>query len=483
MKLLTIIYCVFLLNITARAQVSINNTGAAPSASSMLDVQSTSKGVKFPRMTSAQRKAVAVTSADAGLMLYDTDESSLYMYDGTQWLPFATASAKQQGIREREPSGISLNSKAGASVSMSGDVAAVGCSQDSVAGIQYAGSVLIYKKTGGTWLQQAKIVSPESEQEYFGYSVSILGNVLAVGAINARVAGIVQGAVYVYTNINGDWVFQQKLYANDGASGNQFGTAVLLHQGSLYVGSVNHKVSFSSQGSVYVFNSAGNSWTPLTRINGTEAGAGDHFGASLAAHNNTIVVGAPDDTNTSSGEGSAYVFLRTGNSFTQQAKLLFPGTTVPHMFLGRAVAIKNDLVLVGAPSADLSYASSPTGVVFGYKRNGSTWSYAFYIYPNMVEPGRKGFGQAISIANNSDIIVGAPYETVNGFTYKGAVYVYRMNAAVTYELFRYRYINTDPFPQTGTGTSIATSDTDMVIGSPGAPFVNVKGSVFFGTLY
>lgn len=69
----------------ARAQsVGINATGASPSSSAMLDVASTTKGILVPRMTTAQRNAIAAPAT--GLYVYDVNSASFWYYNGTQWL-------------------------------------------------------------------------------------------------------------------------------------------------------------------------------------------------------------------------------------------------------------------------------------------------------------------------------------------------------------------------------------------------------------
>jgi hypothetical protein len=60
--------------------IGINATGATPHSSAMLDVSSTTKGMLIPRMTSAQRVAIALPAT--GLMVYDTDNTSFWVYKG-----------------------------------------------------------------------------------------------------------------------------------------------------------------------------------------------------------------------------------------------------------------------------------------------------------------------------------------------------------------------------------------------------------------
>src|SRR5258706_5846899 len=91
-KILLLFACFLLLNaMRTLAQVAINADGANADANTMLDIKSTAKGVKFPRMTTAQRNAIATTINDGGLMVFDTDDGGLYMFDGSEWIPFAYA--------------------------------------------------------------------------------------------------------------------------------------------------------------------------------------------------------------------------------------------------------------------------------------------------------------------------------------------------------------------------------------------------------
>jgi hypothetical protein len=65
------------------SSVGINNTGSTPAASAMLDVSSTTKGFLPPRMTTAQRNAIS--SLVAGLVIYNTDDKALNVFNGTSW--------------------------------------------------------------------------------------------------------------------------------------------------------------------------------------------------------------------------------------------------------------------------------------------------------------------------------------------------------------------------------------------------------------
>src|ERR1700761_1373442 len=68
----------------ASAQQNVGIGTATPNASALLDVNSTTKGILVPRMTSVQR--TAITTPATALMVFDTDSACFVYYDGTTWL-------------------------------------------------------------------------------------------------------------------------------------------------------------------------------------------------------------------------------------------------------------------------------------------------------------------------------------------------------------------------------------------------------------
>ena len=84
MKKTIICFSLFLLTgISLFAQVGISANGSSPNASAILDVNSTTRGMLPPRMTTAQRNAIV--SPAGGLVIFNTDEKALNVYAGTAW--------------------------------------------------------------------------------------------------------------------------------------------------------------------------------------------------------------------------------------------------------------------------------------------------------------------------------------------------------------------------------------------------------------
>ncbi len=79
------------------AQVAINADGSEPNGAAMLDIKSTDKGILIPRMTSAQRNAIALSTS--GLLVYDLDTESFWYYNNatTQWVEMGSGGVNQFG--------------------------------------------------------------------------------------------------------------------------------------------------------------------------------------------------------------------------------------------------------------------------------------------------------------------------------------------------------------------------------------------------
>ncbi len=91
-SLLLIMSLVFLGTLAGMAQnVAINNDGSVPHTSAALDIKSTNKGLLIPRLTTAERTAVATPAK--GLLVFDTDTSTFWFYNGTTWTNLAAGAS------------------------------------------------------------------------------------------------------------------------------------------------------------------------------------------------------------------------------------------------------------------------------------------------------------------------------------------------------------------------------------------------------
>jgi len=237
-------------------------------------------------------------------------------------------------------------------------------------------------------------------------------------------------------------------------------------------------------------------------LKASNAGGGDEFGVAVAISGDTLVVGARYESSSATGiggnqandlapdSGAAYVFVRSGTQWTQQAYLKASNTGLSDLF-GAAVAIDRDTVVVGAKGE----ASNATGVdgnqkdnslvragaAYVFARAGTNWSQEAYL--KSIRPGRDhAFGRSVAISGDT-VVVGAYGESgassgVNGdpsnqtSSETGAAYVFtRTNRVWTHQA----YVKaSNPAPFGWFGYSVALSGDTLVVGAIGDSS-NAKG--------
>ncbi|HEX8249603.1 MAG TPA: FG-GAP-like repeat-containing protein [Pyrinomonadaceae bacterium] len=290
------------------------------------------------------------------------DAGSAYVFtgSGTMWT--------QQSQLSQDNVGGSFGDGArfGASVSISGETVLVGIpgadNEDGFAGV--------YVRANGAWSLQAFLADDEdSSGDEFGYSVAIDGDTAVVGApYDDLGASREQGSAYVFVRsaATNTWSFQAKLTASDGVSGIAFGSDVSISGNTIVVGTGIVFVSFTTSvnaEAAYVFVRSGETWTQQQKLTPTDGAPGEAFGSTVSISGETIVVGAP--FHFTPDRGAAYVFARAGGAWSQQQKLSAanPGQNDTHY--GYSVAVSGETIIVGAPR----YGNG--GQIHAYVRTGT----------------------------------------------------------------------------------------------------------------
>ncbi|RME26410.1 MAG: hypothetical protein D6806_06325, partial [Deltaproteobacteria bacterium] len=345
----------------------------------------------------------------------NTDQGSAYVFvrNGTSWSQQAKLLASDGASGD----------KFGSSVSISGDTIVVGSYQDDIGTNTDQGSAYVFVRNGTGWIEKAKLVAPDgATSDAFGASVAVSGQTVAVGAHTDDIASNQdQGSVYVFVGTSTGWNLQAKLVAADGGQSTYFGKSVHLEGDTLAVGTPgDNAVSNSGQGSVYTFVRNGSTWTQQAKLTAADAPTGQ-FGNSVALSADNLIVGSPwDDIASRSHFGSAYVFNRSGGSWTQVQRLLeAPDPTNPVSF-GASIAIEGSTVVVGA-DGDSAGSSQRQGAVYVFERNGIYWPPQAKLISS---DGWKGqiFGRSVS-AYGDTLVVGAPGDQDQ----RGAAYVFVRN--------------------------------------------------------
>jgi hypothetical protein len=326
------------------------------------------------------------------------------------------------------------------------------------------------------WVNEAYLKAPNADAgDYFGYSVSISGDTIVVGApredsnqttiTNGLSTGgnnpnslSDQGAAYVFRRTGTLWANEAYLKAPNADIGDQFGYFVSISGDTIVVGANqedsnqttitnglatggNNPDSNANHGAAYVFRRTGSIWTNEAYLKAPNADAGDFFGYSVSISGDTIVVGANQEdsnqttitngTQTINGtgatnSGAAYVFRRTGTTWENEAYLKAPNSEGFDQF-GSSVSISGDTIVVGSRLENSNQTTitngtltisgtgaSGSGAVYVFKRNGTTWANEAYLKAPNAESSDI-FGHSLSISGDT-IVVGAYFEDSNQTT-------------------------------------------------------------------
>jgi|GEM_PF-2866222 len=296
------------------------------------------------------------------------------------------------------------------------------------------------------------------------------------------------------------------LKASNGQSSDGFGSKLALSAdgNTLAVGSfvenstsrgvgANQQNNLGSQvGAVYVFRRVGGSWQQEVYLKASNAGSGDSFGYAIAisSDGNTLVVGAHlEDSNATgidgNGEnnaahdsGAAYVFHRSGNTWTQDAYLKATNTEQNDYF-GTSVAISGDgkKVAVGAPSEDgAANSKDDSGAVYLFADTGNGWAADGVLRSSVAEAGDQ-FGFSLALSGNGAVLaVGIPGEdsratgiggdaSDNSATQSGAVRVFT-GAAFVEDVF-VKASNTGAGDAFGISVSLSGDGASLAVGAYG----------------
>ncbi|MFN0242688.1 MAG: hypothetical protein ACKVWV_07325 [Planctomycetota bacterium] len=243
----------------------------------------------------------------------------------------------------------------GKSVCIQGKLAAVGSGQ---AGI---GAVYVFERSGGVWTQQAKLVANPPGFR-FGTTLTMDHDTLVVGAPeDTAVFQPGSGVVYVFVRNGSTWTQQARLFANDLSVDDYFGHSVSLDGDRLAIGAIRQgMLSGDSWGAVYIFERTGSTWTQTAKLrgSGTEVPFGvSHFGSGVGLVGDTLIVGAEQhEYNSMQGSGALYIFEHQGGVWTERTTFVASDTSaISH--LGRSIAFDGSTFVASADQRFLSGAA------------------------------------------------------------------------------------------------------------------------------
>jgi hypothetical protein len=360
--------------------------------------------------------------------------------------------------------------------------------------LRQAGAVYVFSRAGSTWTQQAYIKASNTgragegevpgDGDQFGYSLALSGdgNTLAVGAISED--GAAQqvngnehddsqqsaGAVYVFNRMGAAWTQQAYLKGSHLQAGDMLGFAVALsfdghtlvtsafdERGSGRTINGPRDNTAGGAGALYVFARSDGAWRQQAYVKGSRTEATDQLGyvVAISDDGNTVAAGAGDEDCLTPGinppgcdndspprgaaniwVGAAYVFVRSGTTWTEQA-FIKANNPRPYNSFGVKLALSGDgnTLAVTAylednagqgvrapepqpflivdhldPWREQRNQAEESGAVYFYTRSGATWTQRAYVKGSNTEAGDE-FGSAVALSTDGRVMaIGAHNE-------------------------------------------------------------------------
>jgi hypothetical protein len=356
-----------------------------------------------------------------------TSNAVLGITHSTNALPAALRTAVQGAIATDSPIGSLLawlqeqkvtasdgvvEDEFGWAVAIDGDTAFIGAATCMCVGSSPEGKVYVFTNTGGTWVETQKLTADVAPvNSGFGWSIALEGSTALIGAPR-------EGRAYVFTKSGGTWTQTQKFGPSDDASSFFFGAEVALDLvgTTAIVGS-----PFAS--AAYVFDTSGSTWIETQKLLPSEGPSGDEFGNTLALDGSTLLVGAfGANVGGITEQGAAYIFEKSAGTWAQTQKLTGSDSAAGDWF-GTSTALVGTTAFVGAIRADTVPPFVNQGAAYVFDKSGGTWTQTQKLVVS-VPGGGGGFGQSIALEGTTAVISAMNAVLINGSYFMGAAYVF-----------------------------------------------------------
>jgi len=315
----------------------------------------------------------------------------------------------------------------GAAVSLDGNVALIGAPEDNDGGA-LSGSAYIfrYDEKTDTWMEEAKLLPADGASgDFFGYSLSLAGDVALIGAPYADDDGPDSGSAYIFRHDRktGLWTEETKLRPSFCGDDAYFGFSLSTTGNRALIGSPGLDVWPTIDcGSVFVFDydRASMQWLETEVISESPFVEESRFGYSVSLFEDRALIGAPDTLNTMFRSGAAYVFKyhAPAYSWEKEAKLVASDGEVDDRF-GFSVSLFGQRALIGAPLDDDS--GSESGSAHLFQNNGGGWIYRDKLTASDGDS-NDSLGHSVAIEGKC-YLAGAPGDSHNG-PLSGSAYVF-----------------------------------------------------------
>ena len=350
----------------------------------------------------------------------------------------------------------------GFSVSISGNYAVIGAYYDDDFGTAY-----MFTREGDIWTEQVKLsASDGTVGDRFGYSVSIIGNYVLIGAYKDDDNGEDSGSAYIFFRTGDTWTEQVKLTASDGSTDDKFGYSVSISENHALIGAYHDDDFGYNSGSAYIFTRTGDSWAELTKLISSDSNEQDNFGESVSIFEDYAAIGAGGNIY---GMGSAYIFHNTNIGWIEQVRLTANDGHLYDKF-GSSVAISEEYAVIGAEFDETQ--GSNIGSAYIFTRN-DNWSEHIKLSASDGASGDR-FGISISIEGDN-VVIGS----IGDDDFTGSAYIFSYNGDLWLE--QTKLTASDGLSWDRFGNTVSMSGTYVIVGAYGDdnPEINAEvGSAY-----
>jgi hypothetical protein len=260
------------------------------------------------------------------------------------------------------------------------------------------------------------LVIPPGVQDFdqYGAAIASSGDWLFVSAPLDDQMDTDAGAVYVFHFDVGAWKFHQKLVATGGVGPAHFGFSVAADGDLLVVGAENDREITQSNpsawGAAYAFRFENDQWVQQQKVFAFGAGDARQFGYAAAIENDVVVIGARVIANdTAPGKGAVYVFRGVADTLVAEQRLTADVPSVFDLF-GTTIAMDAGHIVVGASGNDAMGTNA--GAAFVFSHDGAQWVQEAALH-STTPAANDRFGEKVDIQGDT-AMVSAPLPDESG---------------------------------------------------------------------
>jgi hypothetical protein len=225
---------------------------------------------------------------------------------------------------------------------------------------------------------------------------------------------------------------QQKLQASNKAAGDQFCRCDVSGDGNTIIVGAPHEDgptnSVTSSGAAYIYSRSGNSWSEDQILYPTDPVANNYFGVdnSLNEDGTVAAIAATGDDTTATDSGAVYIFTKSNGTWSQEIKLKVTSGGPNASDGWGGVCLSDDGLTLSVGTSGDDTTASNSGAVYVFNKSGGTWSQTIKLKASNAGANDK-LGGRTRISGNGNTIVSGAREEDTGSGNAGSAYIFTLN--------------------------------------------------------